>query len=991
MNLLPHIDIKEPARIQALLDDPRNYSWRAIDSEKLDTFTPDLGLSAYPVPSIVRQAAVAQAGIVSRLRHRFWQTIEQQADHTGPRYIGIVIYLAAGEEHPLELKLGDMDIGRIEPQRQDNRAHLIVADQVVEFIGEMEVLQVSAVGSGSYRIESFVLLHERPQPSRYVPRIERLSHRLRKTDAGCFDVELHFTTDLAAAVEARLLDAAGEEIGVTSGRAGRLHQLAFAGLMPDQQLVAHISARDLSGETATAALEFATMSSQPQPAREIVVPLEIFSPLDSDLSGLPLTFGLPFARGSATQLDDCSLRAGDEILPANARIQSRWDDGSAQWALIETRVPMDVSAATLHSNSERCADAGFREPGLSLDELRLADWRFCAGLGDGAMLEASAPRQIQREERGATFVIEYRDASGVTWLRSKLWLLFFAGQRFVRLTHRLEVLAPEQADRSDESDSLLSLREFSLRIPFAGQHVQHAGQKWSLAGDWQLRHDHDQWHEICGEVCAGRAAGHVRVAGESGSLGIGLRHFWQTYPKALMVDAQGIDIGLFPERAGRELPGDADAPHRLYFWLDDAGYKLKKGLALTSDILLDFGDDSRVCDWLEAPPLARPPIDYLNSARALPPIGARRDSPLPSYEALTDRALQSFVDDREEHRAYGQLNFGDWYGESGWSWGNNEYDSAYCGYSEFLRGGDAGWAVWARQAARHLADVDTVNSAADATNIGGQAMHIPGHLGGYLPPFFRSKMRGTSLIPSHTWVEGPLLHWLLTGDEAAGESLQKTRDWLLQARFFDAYDFSNAREAGWHLIHLCALAWLDDPAALNAASILVARVLERQAPGGGWLRMLTDSHCGCGYPRCRGAAGFMVGVLLSGLMRYYRHTSDPAVADAIVGGARWLIANTFDYDSGYFRYTSCKNRTLGGKFQCTQWVLEGLAAAWTISGDAEIGGYLQRGLAVIGRFPVGIGHSGMGKAMAQQMRYVPSILASLNETPLAFATGTTGG
>ncbi len=260
-------------------------------------------------------------------------------------------------------------------------------------------------------------------------------------------------------------------------------------------------------------------------------------------------------------------------------------------------------------------------------------------------------------------------------------------------------------------------------------------------------------------------------------------------------------------------------------------------------------------------------------------------------------------------------------------------------------------------------------------------MHIPGHLGGYLPPFFRSKMRGTSLIPSHTWVEGPLLHWLLTGDEAAAESLAKTRGWLLQARFFDAYDFTNAREAGWHLIHLCALAWLDDPAALNAASILVARVLERQAPGGGWVRMLTDSHCGCGYPRCCGEAGFMVGVLLSGLMRYYRHTSDPAVADAIVDGARWLIVNTYDQASGYFRYTSCKNRTLGGKFQCTQWVLEGLAAAWTISGDAEIGGYLQRGLNVIGRFPVGIGHSGMGKAMAQQMRYVPSILASLLPPP----------
>ena len=982
MNLLPHIDIKEPARIQALLEDPRTYSWRAIDSEKLDTFTPDLGLSAYPVPSIVRSSAVAQAGIVSRLRHRFWQTIEQQADHTGPRYIGIVIYLAVGEAHPLELKLGDRDIGRIEPRRQDNRSHLIVADHVVEFIGEMEVLQMSAVGSGRYRIESFALLHERPQPSRYVPSIERLQHRLRKTETGGYDVELHFTTDLAAAAEARLMGAAGEEISMTSGRAGRLHQLTFAGLPPDQQLTARISARDQSGEMATATLQFATRSPQPQPKREVVVPLEIFSPAAADLTGLPLGFGLPLARGAAPELDDCHLRAGDETLPARARIQSRWEDGSAQWALIETRLPQTVSAAALHINSELPIEAAADGLGITLRDLRLADWRFCATLADGTRLRASALKPIRRDEHKATYVIEHQDARGVAQLRSKLWLQFYSGQRFIRLRHRLEVLAPEHAEASDESDALLSLREFSLRIPFAGQRVDHAGRQSSLADEWQLRHDHDQWHEICREARAGRAAGHIRVHGDAGSLGIGLRHFWQSYPKALTVDAQGIDICLLPERAGRELPGDEDAAHRLYFWLDAAGYRLKAGLALTSDILLDFGAEARAFDWLEAPPLARPAIDYLNSTGVLPPIGARQDSLLPSYEALTDRALQSFVDDREAHRAYGQLNFGDWYGESGWSWGNNEYDSIYCGYSEFLRGGDVGWAAWAAAAARHLADVDTVNFSAVAANIGGQAMHIPGHLGGYLPPFFRSKMRGTNLIPSHTWVEGPLLHWLLTGDAAVAESLQKTRGWLLQARFFEAYDFSNAREAGWHLIHLCALAWLDDPAALNAASILVERVLERQSPGGGWERILTDSHCGCGYPRCRGEAGFMVGVLLSGLMRYYRHTGDPAVAEAILGGARWLIANTFDHESGYFRYTSCANRTLGGKFQCTQWVLEGLAAAWSISGDVEVGGYLQRGLGVIGRFPVGIDHSGMGKAMAQQMRYVPSILATLSESPL---------
>ena len=33
-------------------------------------------------------------------------------------------------------------------------------------------------------------------------------------------------------------------------------------------------------------------------------------------------------------------------------------------------------------------------------------------------------------------------------------------------------------------------------------------------------------------------------------------------------------------------------------------------------------------------------------------------------------------------------------------------------------------------------------------------MHMPGHVGGYLPPYFKSKISGTQSIPSHTWIEG---------------------------------------------------------------------------------------------------------------------------------------------------------------------------------------------------------------------------------------------
>ena len=78
------------------------------------------------------------------------------------------------------------------------------------------------------------------------------------------------------------------------------------------------------------------------------------------------------------------------------------------------------------------------------------------------------------------------------------------------------------------------------------------------------------------------------------------------------------------------------------------------------------------------------------------------------------------------------------------------------------------------------------------------------------------------------------MHDFLTGDPIVRQSVEKTKSWLLQRSFFDYYDFTNAREAGWRLIHLCMLAKAqDDPECLNAAAIIVERVLERAEPDGG--------------------------------------------------------------------------------------------------------------------------------------------------------------
>ena len=484
--------------------------------------------------------------------------------------------------------------------------------------------------------------------------------------------------------------------------------------------------------------------------------------------------------------------------------------------------------------------------------------------------------------------------------------------------------------------------------------------------------------------------------------------------------ASGSALGPSPPSSPASVGSGADAPdptdaeswHQLFFWRTSRGYLLKAGQALTGEITLSLPgspqEAERIADWCEQPALVRPSVDWLNRSGALSPLLGKSGSPFQRYERTVDHACDEWLRERDNLAQYGFLNFGDWYGESGWSWGNNEYDPAFAHYQEFLRGGRAEWAVLAAEAARHLTDVDTCNFSSDPAQVGGQYGHMPGHAGGYLPPYFRSKVAGSCMFYSHAWVEGPVLHYLLTGDESVRETLDRIGEWMLSGRThgviggsvvadrqgLDAYDYGQLRDAGWHLIHLCALArWTDDPRFMNAAHLVAERLLERRTPGGGWERLLGEGHCFAGPPRTRGEASFMVGVCLSALRRYHELTGDERVATAIVDGARWLVEHTYDRDAGHFRYTSSPSRGTSGPAH-TQQVIEGLVYALSLRPDAEIDHIVRHGLDTLGgerhaAEPLALGapgastSRGVGPSLCHETRYVPTMLAYLPSQVLA--------
>lgn len=778
-----------------------------------------------------------------------------------------------------------------------------------------------------------------------------------------------------------------------------------------------------------------------RPGAAAEVKLTVEEPSGVRRAAWPVTSGIPMARGALKDDKAAALfDAQGKQAPLQTEVLARWPDGSIRWLLVDFQadlapkqkkvfalrygpgvkraavkdpvqvkkqadgsVVLQPGPVRLVYNSKDDARLFFPQGQATLintnggrqTERLLTDNDAVNTLGNGICLRAGMctfckPQieQIVVEQAGPVRACIRVSGSHVDkdnkMFRYVARVHAWRGRPYVRVHYTLI---------NDRQDALMA--KFEWLTVFFG--VKPSGKGWFLlngkGADQGRLFQVDESHYLRDNKPAGRrACGWAATGSDQGGLAVGLREFWQNWPKAIDAGLCNIKLDLFP-RLPRDLYGGKPLREesKLYYYLRDGRYTLKCGVAKTHELWIkylsgkpDVKELSAFFQAAEDPLLATCEPAYACATKAageFPPADPKKYA---GYDAALDRALEGHLKRRDETREYGLLNYGDWYGERSVNWGNLEYDLAHGLFVQYLRTGDRRYFLRAEQAARHHIDVDVVHATnpllknpwGTPPRVGDVWLHCVGHTGGYYEnaplPVSRTYQMGHSTNFGHVWVSGDLDYYHLTGDRRAMHVSRQIAD-AMASHMPTSYG-THIRALGWPMILV-----LDAYAATGEKKYLAAatanwEVLKKNIDWEkGWVVRLAKGHCLHKDRHCRGNVPFMEGLTLCALARYHRVTKDPEVLRAITVGIDQMIRECWQEEAGTFSYTACplSSRTPYVLFALSA---EAMAYEAKLTGNREHLRILRKGLRATIRH-----QSDFGKNLAQMIFFTPHGLAALEQ------------
>ena len=954
--------------------------------------------------------------------YRWWAvtggegSIKVTVPRAGRYYPAVVVYDSGGRE-AYELRVDGRRLGAFVAAEDDRRQRIHFLSEALDFKGG-ETLTFRTGGDGAHVTEDIMLLAAKPPV-----RGRRFAiSQAEATHAGDGQMRLTWITTWPAACTIIYNDGR-ERRTVTEQEAVANHRVYLTDLTPGATYQWRLEASRPDGSLAYGPVQrFTATPAEPVAGttRRGSFPVRVQNPYPFDLTGAPITNGVPFAKG---ELGDAGhvrlLDAAGRDVPLQTKITMRWLDGSIKWLLLDFRadVPAQETATyTVEYGSEVVPSetrttlsiaregeqitvctgsiAATFDGTLSGFPVRLVhtpagDDGPAADVTAGQLmgLELSdtqgtvydtrhAPESIEVEETGPLRCVvkvtgHHQSAAGVSLFTYRNRFVFYAGSPLVRLYTTWG---------NDQPGAFTSIRGLSLQIP-----GPEGRRRWALGVDGgvaaegvgavslrQLEDDSFRLETAAGPTDGERAAGWLDIGDGQRGLTVMVRDFWQLYPKALRADASGtVSLDLLPAFPDGTYDDCTELDEiKLYYYLQDGQYKLRQGMTKQHEVLLwphaasTPVETARLAESWQDPPVALCDPERYCDTRVFGEILPATTGRWPEYERVCEDVYQGYLAHQKATRGYGMLNYGDQFGERKVNWANGEYDHHHAFLMQLIRCSDPKWYRLGERAARHAIDVDTAHYG---PNAGGEWIHSMGHTGNYFSAQYEGEgIPGGGFSASHTWTEGFTDWYALSGDPTAAENAALVADHY-DGAYLNNYDFTNCRDNGWHLLlTMAAFRATGDPYYLNAARIIVGRTLERQSPGGGWHRQMVPGHC-LDMPRHRGEANFMLGVLANGLEQYYDEVGDGRVAEAIVGGARQAVAEMWVPEVDGFRYTSCPNMT--GYVANNDMTAEVLFFAYRVGGERQFGEIAMR--AMRAAFEDGLGS-------IAHLRWTPHILYNMD-------------
>ncbi len=950
----------------------------------------------------------------------------------GTYHVGFMIFDRADYGARVGVRIDDVEKGSAAINAANNNYWLYWLDEAVAFKGGEPVELVALAGTAPLPIH-YVLFVPTPPPAREQScKVDSLAFRVAPDGSG--DVRVSWISENP--VPTRLEYGAGDfgQVYESPGLA-TLHRAVLHGLEPGQQYQARGVGRDLAGKPVySETLRFAPIRppAPPTVAAAGRIPLVLSNPHPTPVQRGLVRSGVPFPQGALGSAQQVRLLVDGRPVPADVRETAYWPDYSVKWVMVTFVADCPAEAKVTYELEYGAAVQAPRgeAPGLArrddttkevvIDtgatgfrvtpqgELLLAAGRpvrtQVRPTAGQVMATGTTPAVVTISENGQEYarvksVVTFTGEGAVPALTVASQYEFWHGSPFVKLAH--SVLIQGAAARRD-------IEEICLDIPFAGQTWQASlqdGKSVALKAADTLYQREFKHYLLNG---AGPVDGRFTGQFWNGRDLVVLRQFWELYPKGFRVGTESVQLDLCPDFAAGyydSFPFDVNST-KYVFYLRDGHYTFRRGLRRTHEILLGAlpaGDAAQAAaNAFQRPLLATAPAAWYCGSGAFQSVAPRNEAMFAGYERNVDRNVGTYREGREKRGDYGMLNFGDWFGERGVHWGNGEYDDTAAFLLEYVRSGNAEAYHLASEAEKHNRDVDIENWVPGTAPVGKVYIHQVGHHGGY----YTTSPKGADAWNSgggsatHSWSEGHLWYYFLSGEEDARAAGLGTADYHIATGHANYYHLAGElRNPAWRLImDAAAYSATYDPAYLNAARIIMRTVYTYQDPiprplpeyqvepgrtqqVGGWSRMLVPGHCHC-EPRHRGNANFMVALLLSGIKYYYEMTGEPEAKAALTAGARYLLDECYSEEVAGFRYTSCpKMRYSRGTIP---YMVEGIARAYLWTGDPRFAHPLQKAL------PYGERGADYGKGFGSYYRCGPRVLADMVALGLPWGTVATG-